>query len=629
MRPGLDHPGAAIALGLALAACPGLTLGAEARAPSTSNPTACLAQALGGLRALGGFHTMQTRYTIEVGGITGTDEIWLDARGAFRESLDVPGAFTNLTVFDGRRGWQRGSNGAVLTMSGVDLEGAVTQAYLGSYAHLVPGRMKGRVEWRGTDSAHVFARLLITPAGGRPATLHLDRATCVPVRNEQPGDQSLITTFADWRPVSGVLLPHAITQSTGDPRSTAKLTLLEARFDLPLPPRAFARPAATGLMPRLAGGARVAEVPIEIASNKPFLPVRVNDSAPLHFLFDTGSQGMMVDRQRAKGLGVKTEGDFSTSGAGEGSREQSFAKDLKVSIGALEAEGVGSAVAPLSDISPAEGREIAGLIGYDLACRFVVNVDYAALRMRFFDPERWRYQGRGASVAYSVLYGGIMVVPATITLPGGDSLAGRFIVDTGVRHALTLNRPFAEKHHLADRLPVTPEGAIGYGLGGETRGRLARVKALRIGRLAFDAPVVVISTDKGGALASTDFDGIIGGDLLRRCNVIFDHPHQRIILEPNAAFAAPFEHDMSGAFLLGKDRDFRRIEVWRVLEKSPASEAGLREGDVIVIVDGRPASEFTLDEVRRVLREGPGTVELGIRRDDVLISVRLELRRLV
>src|SRR5262249_46033813 len=151
----------------------------------------------------------------------------------------------------------------------------------------------------------------------------------------------------------------------------------------------------------------------------------------------------------------------------------------------------------------------------------------------------------------------------------------------------------------------------------------------RIGGLVVRQPVVVLSLDQKGVFASSDFDGVIGGDLLRRCHVIFDHPRQRILLEPSAAFGTPFHYDMSGPSLLAQGDDFKRFLVWRVLADSPATDAGLAEGDVITSVDGKPAAQLTLEEVRRALRAGEREVELGIRRGEKSMTVRLKLRRLV
>ena len=612
-------------LGVAGAATP---VKAQHRATASGATAACLGRALGGLENIARISTLYTRYQFEAGGLKGTDAFWRDVRGAVRESLDVPGAFSEVVVFDGVRGWRRGSNGAVLPLSGADLADRVTDAYLGIYMHIVPGRIPGKVERMGVDRASGLVKLRVQPQGGTPVTLMLDTLTCLPARSvHSAGDGTETIHMRDWRVVSGIKLPFAMRRSAGDSTADVKLTLLEARFDAPLPAGVFAKPLGLGPRPSIAGGPSV-ELPFELVSNKPFLDVAVNGH-PMRFLFDTGSPGMMIDRDRAKAIGLSTEGKFQTGGAGAGTLDQAFAKNVDLAIGALHSPGMSCAVVPLGGSAPAEGCELSGLVGYDLASRFVVDIDYEARRLRFHDPAQWSDHGKAAGVPYSLISGGLMIVPATITLSGGDSVAGRFLVDTGVRHGLMLNRPFVEKHKLAGRLPAGREGAVGYGLGGETRGRVTRAAALRIGGLVVREPVVVLSLDERGALASTDFDGIIGGDLLRRCHVIFDHPRQRILLEPNASFAAPFDYDMSGTFLLAQGDDFKLFQVWRVLANSPATDAGLAEGDVITSVDGKPAAKLTLEEVRGALRAGERQVELGIRRGEKTMTVRLKLRRLV
>ncbi len=67
----------------------------------------------------------------------------------------------------------------------------------------------------------------------------------------------------------------------------------------------------------------------------------------------------------------------------------------------------------------------------------------------------------------------------------------------------------------------------------------------------------------------------------------------------------------------------------RLIEDSPATEAGLREGDVIVALDGQPAAEFTLEQVREPFRQEGREYRLGIRRGEELLEVRIRLRRLV
>ena len=216
-------------LGVAGAATPAK---AQHRATASGTTAACLGRALGGLENIARISTLYTRYQFEAGGLKGTDVFWRDVRGAVRESLEVPGAFSDVVVFDGVRGWRRGSNGAVLPLSGADLADRVTDAYLGIYMHIVPGRILGKVERMGVDRASGLVKLRVQPQGGTPVTLMLDTLTCLPARIVYAaGDGTETIHMHDWRVVSGIKLPFAMRRSAGDSTADVKLTLLEARFD--------------------------------------------------------------------------------------------------------------------------------------------------------------------------------------------------------------------------------------------------------------------------------------------------------------------------------------------------------------------------------------------------------------
>src|ERR1700694_918179 len=103
-------------------------------------------------------------------------------------------------------------------------------------------------------------------------------------------------------------------------------------------------------------------------------------------------------------------------------------------------------------------------------------------------------------------------------------------------------------------------------------------------------------------MASPEFDGVIGSEILRRFKVIFDYSRQRMILEPNRYFSESYEHDMAGMLLVTERTGFR---VRQVIENSPATAAGLHEGDFISAINGKPAFSLTLEQMRVMfIREG-------------------------
>jgi carboxyl-terminal processing protease len=86
---------------------------------------------------------------------------------------------------------------------------------------------------------------------------------------------------------------------------------------------------------------------------------------------------------------------------------------------------------------------------------------------------------------------------------------------------------------------------------------------------------------------------------------------------------------MSGMRLRAEGQDFKQLKLVRVVENSPALEAGLREGDLISAIDGRPAAELSLTEVARLFKQEGREYVLDIVRGEEKKQVKLKLRRLI
>jgi C-terminal processing protease CtpA/Prc len=117
--------------------------------------------------------------------------------------------------------------------------------------------------------------------------------------------------------------------------------------------------------------------------------------------------------------------------------------------------------------------------------------------------------------------------------------------------------------------------------------------------------------------------------MLRRFTVTLDYQSKRILLKPNAQFIEPYETDMSGLELVTKTDDFRVIQIKRVRAHFPADEAGLREGDKIISINGHPATEFDLDKLIRMFKQAGKAYLLTIRRGDEVMRVKLKMKRMV
>jgi hypothetical protein len=590
-----------------------------------------MAAALGGRERLARVTSVRTKVRIEAAGLKGTGEGVLAADGRSTSSYDL-GVEAGVAVFDGERAWVRDGNGKVREQAGPELEDEVTTAYLGTFSHLLPGRMRGRVELAGEDADRTHYLVRVAPERGQERTLVVDEATGLVAREEHKvGARTSVTVYRDWRDVDGVKFPFEARQRVeGDALETA-IFVESVRLNAPVDDAAFRKPEEGASDFRLADAAGAVGIPFELSSNHIYLRVRVNGSEPLWFLFDTGAGTSAISSARAAALGLKTEGQLEARGSGEGTLAASYVRDVTLAMPGVEVTRQTIVAIPLDGIEPFEGRAMDGIVGYDFTSRFVVEIDYAHRKISFYDPRTYVYKGAGERLPID-LRSNIAHVRAAVAEPGHEPVEGVFTVDTGSRSALSLNTPFVESTPWVKALSAKAVAApFGIGVGGETKTRVGRIGTLRLGRYALDGLVVGFSTDTKSDDAAPDETGNIGGEVLRRFTVVFDYSRKEMILEPNADFADPKEYDMLGA-LLKLDAGTRTgFAVQRVVESSAAAAAGLAPGDVIVAVDGRPSSEYTLDGVRALFRSAPGrTLTLGVRRGGgETTSVKVTLRRIV
>jgi hypothetical protein len=295
----------------------------------------------------------------------------------------------------------------------------------------------------------------------------------------------------------------------------------------------------------------------------------------------------------------------------------------------LKYDGQPAYVISLDSIEAQVGRPVDGIVGLDLFTRYVVEIDYVGNELRLHDPKTYIYSGGGESIPLT-LRDGHFFVPARIEMPGRPPLDGQFVVDTGgVTVTVVLTTPFAQSNHLPAPNQKSILDKSLSGLGGETKVLISRATSLTLGKLSMRNPLLYVSQDTGGALASSDYEGLIGSEILRRFKVVFDYTRSRLILEPNSHFAEPVEYDMSGISLRAYGDDLRTFKVYQVLDNSPAAEAGLRVGDVLAAVDGLSASTFTLEQFLQMTKHPGVEHKLTIKRASRTRLVNIKTRRLI
>jgi hypothetical protein len=370
-------------------------------------------------------------------------------------------------------------------------------------------------------------------------------------------------------------------------------------------------------------------IPFEVNSRHILIKVRINDSAPLTFILDTGDKVAIVNLARATALNLNLQGQLNIGGAGAGTLKGSFVRDAALTVVGLEGntEPVALAV-PFKSLESRMGRVVDGIIGSDFMKKFVVEIDYPKHVLRLHDKDKFAYSGSGESIPLKLNSAGHAVIPAEFTVAGRAPVKGNFVVDIGSAGSFALHSPIVAAEHLPPAELKTIRALGGVGAGGKVTGRSGRIAALTIGQYRIEDPLTLFSSDTAGAFASDEQQGNIGQRILSKFKLYFDYAHNRLILEPNASFKAPISPVGAGLVLVAEGADYKTFRVDDVLEDSPATEAGLRKDDIILAVDALPAAELTMWVLHETFEQA-APHKVSVRRGTETLQLVLTPRKII
>ena len=586
--------------------------------------------AVGGRAAIEAVRTTHLWVTLSAFGLTGRTEIWLESpdRRATEVSL---GPFTLKDGCDASGAWRTDPSGKVITLDGRDLDEARASTWFENDRWLAPDFGGGKVTVAGVekDGQVSYLVLEVTPPVGGARRVFLDQGTWLTARFESKRDQATVTVrLTDYRPVQGRKIAFRSVQTiSGMPANDATVYVDSVRFNEPMSPARFAPPSASVTALRYLKDPALAKLPFEYSGRHVWLKASVNGGPPADFLYDTGASLSVLDSAYAARIGLATEGRLQGEGAGA-SGSGSFGRVATLRVAGPDGDGVEIddvkvAVLDLNTVlAPYFWRETAGVIGFDFIVRFVNEIDYDARTLVLHDPAGFTYRGKGAAIPMT-LAGHAPIVK--LTLDG--EFDGDYRVDVGSGSTVDLHGPFVRRNKLDQELPPGVE-VTGGGFGGTFQSRVTRAKSLQIGPYMWRNPLVSLSGASSGAFASEDYAGNLGNHLLERFKCTIDYERRTLHLEPGAGFEKRDTFSRSGVMLAKIGGVIRAVQV---VPDSPADKAGIRPGDEVVSIEGRPAPDYTADGASALLDEGKvgRKVKLEIARDGKRRKVTLKLREII
>lgn len=309
-------------------------------------------------------------------------------------------------------------------------------------------------------------------------------------------------------------------------------------------------PPALGSDARFSSGKSALAIPFELEDNIIYVPVSINGSKALSFILDTGAY-TIVHLRHARELGVKLKLTGQTGGVGDEQEDVFLAAEkvsfslpgvtlsnqrlLAISLGKVEdcvnefvVDEEGRLASFAQPAPKGVRRKVDGILGKEFFGSFVVEIDYASRLINVYEPRSYKYAGKGERLTLDVAPQHIFV-QAQISTRAREPLTARFLVDTGGAMALTLTKRFTEEHRLLPpREELTDVPLCGIAGMMKERSLLGNIEAVQLGSLKIMNPTVEFRR----APVTYDFDGFIGGSVLRRHKVIFDYSRRRMIMEP-------------------------------------------------------------------------------------------------
>jgi hypothetical protein len=215
-------------------------------------------------------------------------------------------------------------------------------------------------------------------------------------------------------------------------------------------------------------------------------------------------------------------------------------------------------------------------------------------------------------------------INAVITSWDGKVDTLELLVDLGASAPLLLNEEFknySEKHI---------QGYLGKGISGKVYGTEGRLKSFKIADIEFNDAIVSYPNEDylfPEEAKIEKWDGIIGGGILKRFQVIIDYSESVLYLKRSYRYNEPMYPNLSGMDLIAEGLAYNKFKIDFVRPNSAADIAGVEEGDYIITINNSPTIFLTLDEIVATLNTRPkDIVTIRIQRENDILIKQITLK---
>lgn len=296
--------------------------------------------------------------------------------------------------------------------------------------------------------------------------------------------------------------------------------------------------------------------------------VKVN-GRPVRMLFDSDADGIMLTSDAINRLGLKVV-DPPTNGL------PAYTAVYTVDLDGYSFQTYFSVL----NLPEYAASEFDGILGWWIFHSSTLRIDGESRRITFF----W-HAPRGARKWTSFL---VMTNSGVLDLevPHSDGTKGIVTVDTGDPRGVELSpRLWRQWKKAHPHVPMTLRASVGlndFAIVEEAFADKIDVGPTRI----TDVPVLELDTNDDITITRRgNQDGILGLAALSRLDFVVDGPHNVAYLRAKTSRPAPYTYNRLGAVFVATTEHPHEGVAW-VIAGSPAYDAGIRDGDILLQVDG-------------------------------------------
>lgn len=274
-------------------------------------------------------------------------------------------------------------------------------------------------------------------------------------------------------------------------------------------------------------------IPFELgADHRIYISCRVNGSSPLRFLFDTGATDWVINPDSPRSTyPVVFDGSVDNNGA-TGRNRVATSSHNRLEIGHQVLEEVSLISIPY----PPELWD--GVVGLSFIARQVTEIDHKKRKIYLYRADRYLPSRQAIKLKVNFVMG-VPVIPVRLTI-NGKKYKTRLEIDTGSDRVIDLNTPFVKQHRL---LGTQQPFAISRITSSDTNGGVLEnvyFDRAKLGDYTFVRIPGAFSTVVSGVQSSSEMDGVMGNNFLKRFNIVCDFAHGAVYLLPNDLLYTPF-----------------------------------------------------------------------------------------